>query len=127
MRPQKRKKKSGRNRRAHLWGRATAAGVNYESRIAALVAVHMLGGDRCVLWENLTGGDIVAVTLQAKGAVDDAVIALRNGARCFVSAKSRSRSIALTKASAAFAETICSFVREFTALPPESRSRNRGV
>ena len=100
MPPQKRKKKTRRNRRAHLGGRATAAGVNYESRIAALIAVHMLGGDKCVLWENLTGGDIVAVTLQAKGAVDDVVIALRNGARCFVAAKSRSKSIALTKVSA---------------------------
>ena len=127
MPSQKGKKKARRNRRAHLGGRATAAGVNYESRIAALVAVHMLGGDKCVLWENLTGGDIVAVTLQAKGAVDDVVIALRNGARCFVSAKSRSKPIALTKASAAFADTICSFVREFTALPPETRSRNRFV
>jgi len=127
MPPQKRKKKARRNRRAHLGGRAAAAGVNYESRIAALVAVHMLGGDKCVLWENLTGGDIVAVTLQAKGVVDDVVIALRNGARCFVSAKSRSKAIALTKASAAFADTICSFVREFTALPPELRSGNRFV
>ena len=60
MPPQKRKKKARHNRRAHLGGRATAAGVNYESRIAALVAVHMLGGDKCVLWENLTGGDIVS-------------------------------------------------------------------
>src|SRR5438067_846995 len=107
MPSQKGKKKARRNRRNHLGGRATAAGVNYESRIAAFVAVQMLGGERCVLWENVAGSDIVAVTLQAKGAIDDVVVGLRNGARYFVSAKSRSSPIALTKASAAFADTIC--------------------
>ena len=127
MLSQKRKKKTKRNRLAHFGGRATAAGVNYESRIAAFAAVHMLGGDNCVLWENVTGRDIAAVTLQAKEAIDDVVITLRNRARCFVSAKSRSKPIALTKASTAFSDTICSFVKEFSALPPESRPQNRFV
>ena len=119
--------KPKRRGRRQFGGRATAAGVNYESRIAAYVAVQMLGGEKCVLWENLTGADIVAVTLQTKGAIDDVVIGLRNGARCFVSAKSRSKAIALTKASAAFADTIDSFVQEFAALPTGSRLRNRFV
>jgi hypothetical protein len=87
----------------------------------------MLGGENCVLWESLTGRDIVAVTLQTKGAVDDVVVTLHDGARSFVSAKSRSKAVALTKASPAFTDTIASFVAEFATLPAESRSRNRFV
>ena len=106
MPSRKRRTKSKRKKRAHFGGRATATGVGYESRVAAFIAVQMLGGENCVLWENLTGENIVAVTLQTKGAVDDVVVTLRNGTRSFVSAKWRSKAIALTKASAAFAETI---------------------
>ena len=127
MASQKRKRKSKRSSPAHFGGRATATGVNYESRVAALIGVHMLGGENCVLWEDLTGGDIIAVTLQAKQTVDDVVVTLRRSTRAFVSAKHRSKAIALTNASAAFVDTVAAFVAEFAMLAPESRIRSRFV
>ena len=110
-------------------GRSTAAGVNYEARVAAFVAAHALCGDHAVLWQGVTGEDVVTVTLQTPDAVDDIVIGLRSNtaAQVFISAKSRSKSIALTDKSAAFTETIHSFVTQFRGIDPDRRAANRFV
>jgi hypothetical protein len=115
--------------RRQFGGRATAGGVNYEARIAAFVASHVLCGDHAVLWQGITGGDVATVTLQTSDAVDDVVVGLRpNGAaRVFISAKSRSKSIGLTEKSAAFTETIQAFVTQFRGISPDQRAANRFV
>lgn len=108
-------------------GRATAGGVNYEVRIAAFIAVEMLAGNRCSVWDESSGEDVTAITLQAAEPVDDIVLSLRSDskARVFISAKERSRPIPLTAKSATFTDTIDAFVRQFlkisTAADTESR------
>jgi len=86
-------------------------------------------GDRVVLWQGITGRDILTVTLQAPEAVDDIVLGIRpdGDARVFISAKSRSKSIGLTNNSAAFTETIDAFVTQFRGLIPDQRGANRFV
>jgi hypothetical protein len=54
-------------------GRATAGGVGYEVQVAALLAVKMLVGERCVVLPGLSGGDIADVTMQAPESVDDVI------------------------------------------------------
>ena len=101
-------------------GRATAGGVNYEVRVAAFVAVKMLSGNRCSVWEDINGADVLAITLQAPEPVDDIVVSLRGDAKAcvFISAKERSGAIALTHRSPAFTDTVEAFVRQFQKLPP---------
>ncbi len=113
----------------HFGGRATAGGVNYETRVAAYIATHVLCGDRGVLWQGITGRDITAVTLQVAETVDDIVLGLRFGrnARAFVSAKNRAKSVPLTNKSAAFTETVEAFVIQFCKLSPEDRAVSRLV
>lgn len=107
-------------------GRATAGGVDYEVKIAALIATKMLAGDRCVVWDGVSGGDITVITMQAPESVDDIVVMLRgNGARVFISAKSRARAIPLTAKSPAFTETVVAFVRQFLKQPDADREKSR--
>jgi hypothetical protein len=103
--------------------------VNYEARVAAFVGSHVLCADRAVLWQGITGRDVATVTLQADEAVDDIVISLRSSgnARVFISAKARSKSIALTNKSAAFTETVQGFVMQFCGIVPDQRAANRFV
>jgi hypothetical protein len=110
-------------------GRATATGVAYESRIAASIAVTMLCGSKSSLWNGIGGDEIGAVTLQAREAVDDVVVALRGAedSRAFVSAKYRGSAIPLTNAGSAFVDTIRSFVTQFQTLRNEARSNYRFV
>jgi len=109
-----------------LGGRATAGGVNYEVRVAALIAVHMLAGDRCTIWEGVGGDAIEALTLQSNDAVDDVVVTLQpSGSRAFIQAKDRSSAIALTKRSKAFVETIAGCVDQFLKLAPSARTGSR--
>jgi hypothetical protein len=110
-------------------GRATAGGVGYEVRIAALIATKMLAGDRCIAWDGITGADIVAITLQAPERVDDIVVALRGESEpsVFISAKDRANTIALTAKSPAFAGTVTAFVSQFLKLSSAARARSRLV
>jgi hypothetical protein len=62
-------------------GRATSGGVNYEVRVAAFIAVKMLGGDRCSVWDRISGADVAAITLQTPEAVDDIVVDLCPGGK----------------------------------------------
>jgi hypothetical protein len=82
----------------HFGGRAAAGGVNYEVRVAAFIAVKMLAGNRCTVWDGISGADVAAITLQAAEAVDDIVVELRRGgsSHAFISAKDRSTNIPLT-------------------------------
>lgn len=107
-------------------GRATAGGVNYEVRVAALIAVHMLAGDRCMIWDGVGGDAVGTITLQANDAVDDVVATLQPvGSRAFIQAKDRSSAIALTKRSKAFIETIAGCVDQFLILTPSARTGSR--
>jgi len=108
-------------------GRATASGVNYEVRIAALIAVKMLAGCGCSVSAGIVGEDVSAVTMQADEPVDDIVVSLRGdpNASIFISAKNRSGPIPLTGNSPAFAETIDAFIRQFLKLPVSSRTKSR--
>ena len=108
-------------------GRATAGGVNYEVRIAALIAVKMLAGNRSSIWEGISGADIAAITMQAPEPVDDIVVNLHGDteARIFISAKERSGTIALTAKSPAFVDTVDAFVRQFLKLPITARMKSR--
>jgi hypothetical protein len=122
-------KKTTKDNPRRVGGRATAAGVAYESRIAASIAVTMLCGSKSTLWNGIGSDEIGAVTLQAREAVDDVVVALRcaDGARAFISAKYRGNAIPITNASSAFVDTIRSFVTQFQTLPKEARSNFRFV
>lgn len=115
---------------AHRFGgRATAGGVNYEVRVAAFIAVKMLAGNRCTVWNGISGADIAAITLQAPEAVDDIVVELRRGGSsyAFISAKDRSANIPLTGRSPAFADSVAAFVGQFLKLPREVRAESRFV
>jgi hypothetical protein len=117
-------KKTTKENHRRFGGRATAAGVAYESRIAASIAVTMLCGSKSTLWNGIGGDEISAVTLQSPEAVDDVVVALRRakGAGAFISAKYRGNAIPITDASSAFVDTIQSFVTQFQTLPKDVRS-----
>ena len=108
-------------------GRATAVGVGYEAQVAASIATKMLGGDGCVVWDGIDGGNIIAITMQDSEPVDDVVVTLRGepSAKIFISAKHRAGTIALTAKSAAFAEVVASFVRQFSRLAPSHRQASR--
>lgn len=110
-------------------GRATAGGVSYEVHIAAFIATKMLAGDRCTLWDGISGADITSITLQAPEEIDDIVIGLcgGSGASVFISAKERAKTIPLTAKSPAFADTIEVFVGQFLKLPQASSTKSRFV
>lgn len=110
-------------------GQATAAGVNYEVRIAAYLAVKMLAGARAQVWDGITGADLSAITMQSGTAVDDIVVKLTGAdhAAAFVSAKKRGKSVSFTSKDATFRETIAAFVRQFRAWTPTQRERSRLV
>jgi hypothetical protein len=108
-------------------GRAAASGVNYEVRIAALIAVKMLAGSGCSVLQGIPGGDVSAITMQADEPVDDIVVSLSGDpkASIFIAAKERSGPVPLTASSPAFADTVDAFVRQFLKLPASSRSHSR--
>ena len=122
-----RKKKPVQKPNHRLGGRATAVGVGYEAQVAASIAVKMLGGDRSVVWDGISGAAIAAITMQDAEPVDDVVVTLRKApkGKVFISAKHRSAAIALTGKSPAFAEVVTSFVRQFRRLAPEARQESR--
>lgn len=103
-------------------GRSTAVGVGYEAKVAAFIAVKMLAGDGCSLWEGVNSEDVVAVTMQDAAAVDDVVVEL-HGERAgsvFISAKHRAGAIALTAKSEVFKDVVGSFVRQFSKITEDS-------
>ncbi len=108
-------------------GRATAGGVNYEVRVAALIAVKMLAGSKCSVWGGISGADVSSITMQAPEPMDDVVVSLRGDAEAcvFISAKERSGTISLTAKSRAFADTVDAFVRQFLNLSYKARSGSR--
>lgn len=110
-------------------GRATAGGISYEIRVAAFIATKMLASDRCVVWNGISGADIIAITMQAPEPVDDVVVSLRGEreASVFISAKDRANTISLTASSPEFADTVGGFVRQFLKLPVTARARSRLV
>jgi hypothetical protein len=109
-------------------GRATAGGVNYEARVAALIGVKMLAGAQSAVWDGISGADVLTLTMQAPEPVDDVVVSLRAStqAQVFISAKARSGAIALT-GKGAFGETVDAFVRQFLRLPKSARLESRLV
>ena len=121
------KRTSARRRGPKFGGRATAVGVGYEAQVAAYTAVKMLGGDSCVVWDGINGGDIAAITMQDAEPVDDVVVTLRGELqpKVFISAKYRAGAIPLTSKSKAFTDVIFSFVRQFlqVAVPLREGSR----
>ena len=121
------KRKSVQKRSHRFGGRATAVGVGYEAQVAASIAVKMLGGDRCVVWDGIDGSEIAAITMQDAEPVDDVVLALCRDVpgKVFISAKHRAGTVALTAKSAAFAEVVTSFVRQFFRLAPNVREGSR--
>lgn len=118
-----------KRRGSKFGGRQTAVGVGYEAKIAALIAVKMLAGDGCDVWEGVSGADVAAVTMQDAGAVDDVVVELHGepAGKVFISAKHRSGAIALTAKSVVFTDVVSSFVRQFSELTNDARSGSRLV
>ena len=129
MRPNKPKKKRAGFSQHRYGGRATVGGVNYEVRIAALIATKMLAGDRSSIWDGISGADAVSITMQAPEPVDDVVVSLRGDpdASVFISAKERAETIPLTAKSPAFADTVNAFVRQFSKLSLAARAKSRLV
>ena len=113
----------------HFGGRANAGGVNYEQRVAAFIAVKMLVGYQCTLWEEIDGSKISAIIMQAPEPVDDIVVRLasESEAAIYISAKQRADRISLTANSPAFADTVRAFVEQFLKLSVVARSNCRLV
>jgi len=82
--------------------------VNYEVRVAAFLAVKMLSGKQCSVWDGINGAELSAITMQAPEPVDDIVVSLRGDTEAcvFISAKERSATIPLTNNSPAFTDTV---------------------
>jgi hypothetical protein len=101
--------------------------VNYEARVAAFLGAKMLMGAQTSVWSEISGADLVTITMQAPEEVDDIVVKLRGRAeeRVFISAKHRGGTIALTGKSPAFAETVSAFVRQFLSLSSPERHKTR--
>lgn len=120
---------SGAKSGSKFGGRSTAVGVGYEAKVAAYIAVKMLAGDGCSLWEGVSGEDVVAVTMQDAAAVDDVVLELRgeSAGTVFISAKHRAGAIALTAKSEVFTDVVCSFVRQFSQITADSSTGCRLV
>jgi hypothetical protein len=109
---------------AHRFGgRANAGGVNYEARVAAFIGVKMLCGTQSAVWENINGADIHAIAMQTLDLVDDVVMTMKGSShdRIFISAKERSKTVALT-ATGAFGETVDAFIRQFLSFPKSART-----
>ncbi len=109
---------AGKKKVQRFGGRATAAGVGYEARVAARLAVKLLRGRKALVWPDVHGGNLEAITLQSANAVDDVVVdiaGVKNLDRVHLSAKDRADTIALTAGSAAFADTIRDFVAQYLA------------
>lgn len=104
-------------------------GVGYEAKVAAFIAVKMLAGVGCDVWEGVSDADVAAVTMQDAEAVDDVVVELRGepAGKVFISAKHRAGAIALTARSVVFTDVVGSFVRQFSDLTDDARSRSRLV
>ncbi len=87
----------------------------------------MLGGDGCVVWEGINGGDIAAITMQDAEPVDDVVVTLRGELqhKVYISAKHRTGKTAMTAKSPAFSEVVNSFVRQFHKLTAAQRAGSR--
>ncbi|WP_395747430.1 hypothetical protein [Prosthecobacter sp.] len=121
------KRASSKRHAPRFGGRATAVGVGYESQVAAFIATKMLGGDGCLLWEGIDGGEIIAITMQDAESVDDVVVTLRgeHQTKIYISAKHRAGKIAITRKSPAFTEVVASFVRQFHQLATTQRTGSR--
>ena len=109
-------------------GRATAGGVNYEVRVAASIAVKMLAGSQCLVWQGISGADISSIMMQAPEPVDDIVVKLvvDSEAGVFISAKERSGAISISQ-KPPFSDTVESFVRQFLNLSGRARKNSRFV
>lgn len=109
-------------------GRATAGGVNYEVRVAASIAVKMLAGTQCLVWQGINGADISSITMQAPEPVDDIVVKLgeNSEASVFISAKERSGAISASQ-KPPFSDTVESFVSQFLKLSNRARRKSRIV
>jgi hypothetical protein len=123
------KRTTTKRRGSKFGGRPTAVGVGYEAKVAASIAMKMLAGDGCDVWEGVSGADVAAVTMQDAGPVDDVVVELRGepAGKVFISAKHRAGAIALTAKSVVFTDVVGSFVRQFSELADYSRSGSRLV
>lgn len=123
------KRTTNKRRGSKFGGRSTAVGVGYEAKVAAFIAVKMLAGDGCDVWEGVNGAHVVAVTMQDATAVDDVVVELRDdrAGTVFISAKHRAGAIALTAKSEVFTDVVDSFVRQFTQITADARSGCRLV
>ena len=116
-------RKSAKKLTTKFGGRSTATGVGYESQIAASIAVKMLAGDRCIVWDGVNGGDIAAITMQDAEPVDDVVVTLsgQDQFKAFISAKHREGSISISAKSSAFCDVVSSFVKQFQKLTTSER------
>jgi hypothetical protein len=110
--------------RTHRFGgRATAAGVGYESRLAALIAAQMLAGEGEYIWDWAPADEITSITLQVRGPVDDIIIE-RGGeivTKAFVQAKDWGKAVAPSPTDKTFAKTIASFVEQYLGFAETSR------
>ncbi len=88
-------------------GDATAGGVEYQSLLAASVAVAMLSGGTISAWNLPSGTRIEFVWCEAPQAVDDLNVGLSNGGVVYIQAK---RALSLD---AQFRSSIDQFVRQF--------------
>lgn len=110
-------------------GRATASGVNYELRVAALLAAQMLAGSHATVWEGICGERLASIAMQTADAVNDVVVTLvvQPTTRIYISAKNISGTIKLTQRKGVFKDVIESFVRQWLALDAPARENCRLV
>lgn len=123
------KRTTTKRRNSKFGGRQTAVGVGYEAKVATCIAVKMLAGDGCDVWEGVSDASVAALTMQDAEAVDDVVVELRGEpvGKVFISAKHRAGAIALTAKSDVFMDVVGSFVRQFSEVSDFARNRCRLV
>lgn len=96
-------------------GEATAGGVEYQSALAASVAVAMLSGGTISAWNLPAGTRIEFIWCEAPHAVDDLYVGLSNSGVVYIQAK---RALSLDSQ---FRSAIDQFVRQFLhTTPPDT-------
>jgi hypothetical protein len=101
-------------------GSATQAGITYQNRVAAWLAVRILAEeDASPLWGLPTSSSLAFIRCETEQPVDDIMVGTSDGGHAFIQVK---RSLSMdTSEDSALASTISQFVRQFIAYRNVSR------
>jgi hypothetical protein len=90
-------------------GSATHAGIGFQSKVAAIFAVHILADEPIQLLDLPPGAKPVSMEMETSAPVDDILVSLSHGGLCFVNVK---RSVTLSRNPNSFlASALDQFVR----------------